>query len=76
MIDPYEKIIKIMREQGRTEPQLFTGVLRADGSCSVGDLLLESGDYSALNNRMTVLSDTKVLIASIDGDLIILGKVV
>jgi hypothetical protein len=75
MINPYEKILKIMREQGRTEPQLFTGVLHPNGRCSVGDLVLEPGDFSRLGN-FTTLRDVTVLIASVEDNLIIIGKVV
>lgn len=75
MIDPYEKIIKVMRDQGRTESPLFCGVLRADGKLSVGDLLLEQGDYSRVGN-ITTNTPVKVLIAYVEDDFIILGKVV
>ena len=75
MINPYEKMLMIIRDQGRTESQLFTGVLHSDGSCSVGDLTLEPGDFSRLGN-ITTSQDATVLIASVDDDLIILGKVV
>ena len=75
MINPYEKILMLMRDQGRTESPLFTGILHANGKCSVGDLILEPGDFSRLGN-ITTTQDAKVLIASVEDDLIILGKVV
>lgn len=75
MIDPYEKIIKVIRDQGRTESQLFTGVLKANGKCLIGDLTLEPGEYSKLGNISTS-QNAEVLIANVEDRLIILGKVV
>lgn len=75
MIDPYEKILMVMRNQGRTDSPMFTGLLNTDGTCEVGDIILESGDYAKLGN-ITVSQKTEVLIANVDDRLIILGKVV
>ena len=75
MIDPYEKILKVIRDQGRTDSPLFTGLLNAGGTCAIGSLLLERGDYATLGD-ITVTEESEVLIASVDDRLIILGKVV
>lgn len=75
MIDPYEKILKVIRDQGRTDSPLFTGLLNSNGTCAIGDLILERGDYATLGD-ITVSGQSEVLIASVDDRLIILGKVV
>ena len=75
MINPYEKMIMVMRNQGRTESQLFTGMLSPDGTCAVGDLILEPDDYATLG-EITVTVESEVLICSINDRPIILGKVV
>ena len=75
MIDPYEKLLMVMRDQGRTDSPLFTGLLYPDGKCAVGDLIIEQGDYATLG-EITVTEESEVLIASLDDRLIILGKVV
>jgi hypothetical protein len=75
MINPYEKILMVMRDQGRTESPLFTGLLYPDGKCAIGDLMLEQGDYVTLG-EITVTEESEVLMASLDDRVIILGKVV
>ena len=75
MINPYEKMIMVMRDQGRTGPFLFIGMLYPDGKLLIGDLLLHAGDYSKLEG-ITVNSDSRVLIALANESFIILGKVV
>ncbi|MBQ9607652.1 MAG: hypothetical protein IJV16_10845 [Lachnospiraceae bacterium] len=86
MIDPYEKILMVMRGQGKTEAPLLTGILKPNGNCNIGDLVLEPDDYDSLAveseenegrlEKITTDTDVEVLIASIDDRLIILGKVV
>ena len=75
MINPYEKILMVMRNQGQTESQLFTGMLSPNGTCAVGDLILEPGEYATLG-EITVTVESEVLICAIDDRMIILGKVV
>jgi len=75
MINPYEKIIKVIRDQGRTGPFLFTGILKTDGKCITGDLVLHEGEYLKLDG-VSVTTDSRVLIALVDESFIILGKVV
>ena len=75
MINPYEKMLMVIRDQGRTDAPLFTGLLNTDGTCAVGDLILDSGDYATLG-EITVEERSEVLIASVDDRFIILGKVV
>lgn len=75
MINPYEKMLMVMRNQGRADSQLFTGLLQADMKLDIGTLTLEPGEYSVLNG-LTAGANTKVLIASVNDELIVLGKVV
>lgn len=76
MIDPYEKILMVMRDQGKTDDVLLTGILKPDKTLEIGDLILEEEDYAALNQKPTTEEDAEVIIAALDDRFIILGKVV
>lgn len=75
MINPYEKIIKVIRDQSKTDPFLFTGILTTDGKCIMGDLVLHEGEYAKLEG-VSVSTDSRVLIVLLNEQFIILGKVV
>lgn len=75
MINPYEKIIKVIRDQGRTGPFLYSGTLCPDGRCIMGDLTLNEGEYMKFEG-ISVTQDSRVLIALVGENFIVLGKVV
>ena len=76
MINPYEKMLMIMREQGSvTDAPFSMGCMSSGGKLQIGDLVLTSDDYYKLNN-VSLQSGDNVLIAIVDDSYIVLGKVV
>jgi hypothetical protein len=76
MIDPYEKIIMIMRNQGSGTGEPFVmGNMKTATKVSVGDLVLSSGDYLKLSG-VSLSKGDDVLIAVVSDVYIIIGKVV
>lgn len=76
MIDPYEKILMVMREQGANKNVPFMmGSMKNSTDCVVDGMTLENNDYYKLNN-VSLSEGDKVLITVVDDSWIILGKVV
>ena len=77
MINPYEKLIMIMRKQSSktASTRLTTGLMLDGTKCQIGDLKLTKDDLLYLNN-VSLAKDDIVLIAIVDEQYIVLGKVV
>lgn len=75
MIDPYEKIIMIMRNQSVTSGPFALGIMDSATECSIGAIKLDDEDYYKLSGVSVSAGDT-VLFAKVDDTFILLGKVV
>jgi hypothetical protein len=74
----YEKMIKVMREQGKSSPSMKIGTMLSGSSCLLGTLTLDEDDLmvsSHLKNKLE--KDDDVLLQKIsDETYVIVAKVV
>lgn len=77
MINPYEKIIMLMRKQAeQTVPSSFTtGKMLNSTKCQIGDLKLTKDELLYLDG-LSLSKDDIVLVAMVDEQYIVIGKVV
>lgn len=75
MIDPYEKIIMVMRNQSVSSGPFALGVMKDATTCSLGSIELTDEDYYKMSG-VNVAADDTVLFAKVDDTYILIGKVV
>lgn len=75
MIDAYEKIIMIMRNQSNVAGPFVFGIMDSSTECMIGELRLTEDDMFKLDG-VSVSAGDMVLIARVDDSYVIMGKVV